>query len=165
MGGLISLSAGDLNISLEGFMLIVPFFAVLGSYLLKLLFGIAFALMATVIYGLLFGLFTIRLKADVFVVGMPSTFCFVKRPCSSRVCFFMCAVILVILASKASLTSILRFWIIFRTLTSCSTTICLCIHFLGHDLYFLVLIYRTPYGFYFRAAGEHPEALGPPVSR
>jgi len=71
LGGLISLSAGDLNISLEGFMLIGAFFAILGSYLFaSYMMGICFAVLATLLYGLLFGFFTIKLKADVFVVGI-----------------------------------------------------------------------------------------------
>jgi general nucleoside transport system permease protein len=35
LGGLISLSAGDLNIALEGFMMVGAFFAILGSYLFQ----------------------------------------------------------------------------------------------------------------------------------
>ncbi len=161
LGGLISLSAGDLNISLEGFMLIGAFFAILGSYLFEsYVIGICFAILATMLYGLIFGLFTIKLKADVFVVGIA----------------------LNLLASEATVFFSRLFFNVRGSFSDPRIVGIPNIHFdilekvpmlneLFNDhsafvyvswimiIVFWFLIYRTPYGFYFRAAGEHPEAL------
>ena len=162
LGGLISLSAGDLNISLEGFMLIGAFFAVLGSYLFEsYLVGIAFALMATVIYGLLFGLFTIRLKADVFVVGIALNLL------ASEATVFFSRLFFNVRGSFSDprIQGIPNIHIAFLDNVPILDQL-----FNNHSAFvyiswvmifiFWLLIYRTPYGFYFRAAGEHPEALG-----
>jgi len=161
LGGLISLSAGDLNISLEGFMLIGAFFAIIGSYLFEsYVIRICFAVLATILYGLIFGLFTIKLKADVFVVGIA----------------------LNLLASEATVFFSRLFFNVRGSFSDPRIVGIPNIHFailekvpMLNDLFndhsafvyvswimivvFWFLIYRTPYGFYFRAAGEHPEAL------
>lgn len=75
LGGQISLTAGDLNIALEGEMLAGAFVAVLATYLLGSSFlGIAAALVAGGVLGLLFGIMIVTLRGDVFLVGITYNF-------------------------------------------------------------------------------------------
>lgn len=161
LGGLVSLSAGDLNIALEGFMLVGAFFAILGSYLSQsFLVGILFAMGACLIYALLFGFFTIRLKADVFVVGIAFN----------------------LLAASASVFMSMLFFDVRGSFSDPRIQGIPSIHipllenipvldqlFNNHSalvyvswimiVLFWFVMYRTPFGFHLRAAGEHPEAL------
>lgn len=71
LGGQISLTAGDLNISLEGLMLGGAFAAVAGSFLLgSPWLGILAALIAGGVLGGLFGLLIVPLRGNVFLVGI-----------------------------------------------------------------------------------------------
>jgi len=71
LGGQISLTAGDLNISLEGLMLGGAFAAVAGSFLLgSPWLGILAALIAGGVLGGLFGLLIVTLRGNVFLVGI-----------------------------------------------------------------------------------------------
>jgi simple sugar transport system permease protein len=71
LGGQISLTAGDLNISLEGLMLGGAFAAVAGSFLLgSPWLGVLAALIAGAVLGGLFGLLIVILRGDVFLVGI-----------------------------------------------------------------------------------------------
>ena len=75
LGGQISLTAGDLNIALEGEMLAGAFVAVLATYMLgSPWLGIAAALLAGAVLGLLFGVMIVVLKGDVFLVGITYNF-------------------------------------------------------------------------------------------
>ena len=70
-GGLYTELAGMLNIALEGLMLVGAFFAVVfagltGSLALGVVLGIASSMLA----ALLFGLVTLKLKANVFIAGL-----------------------------------------------------------------------------------------------
>ncbi|HOJ00162.1 MAG TPA: ABC transporter permease [Anaerolineaceae bacterium] len=161
LGGLVSLSAGDLNISLEGFMLVGAFFAVLGSYFFEsYVVGICFAVLATLLYGLLFGLFTIKLKADVFVVGIALNLL------ASEVTVFFSRLFFNVRGSFSDprIEGIPNIHLAFLDKVPVLNDL-----LNNHSAFvyvswvmivvFWFLIYRTPYGFYFRAAGEHPEAL------
>lgn len=71
IGGLFTQLAGVLNIALEGLMLVGAFFsivfaAVTGSLFLGIVLGIA----ASVLVSLLFGVISLRLKANIFVAGL-----------------------------------------------------------------------------------------------
>jgi ABC-type uncharacterized transport system permease subunit len=71
LGGLLTLQAGILNISQEGSMLVAAFFAVLGSYLYSSFWmGLLFALLAALVFNLIYAFFSITLKANIWVVGM-----------------------------------------------------------------------------------------------
>ena len=70
MGGAICNKSGNFNIALEGFMLVGAFAGVCGSYFLKsAAMGVLFAVLATVAFALLYGLFCIVFKADEIIVG------------------------------------------------------------------------------------------------
>jgi len=161
LGGLISLSTGDLNIALEGFMLTGAFFAILGSYLFEsYLAGILFALMATLILMILFGFFTIRLKADVFVVGIAFNLLAAEGTVFLSRLFFQVRGSF----SDPRIVGIPSINIPFLNNIPILNQL-----FNNHSAFvyvswiliivFWLVIYRTPLGFYFRAAGEHPEAL------
>lgn len=75
LGGQISLTAGDLNIALEGEMLAGAFVAVLVTYMFgSPWIGIAGALLAGGGLGLLFGFMIVTLKGNVFLVGITYNF-------------------------------------------------------------------------------------------
>ncbi len=71
LGGMLTLQTGILNISQEGSMLLAAFFAVLGSYLFSSFWmGLLFAFVAALLFNLVYAVFAITLKANIWVVGM-----------------------------------------------------------------------------------------------
>jgi ABC-type uncharacterized transport system permease subunit len=161
LGGLISLSAGDLNIALEGFMMVGAFFAILGSFLFESFWmGILFALGASFIYVLIFGFFTIRLKADVFVVGIAFNLLAASGSVFLSMLFFDVRGSF----SDPRIQGIPSIHIPFLDNIPVINQL-----FNNHSalvyvswiviVIFWFLMYKTPFGFYLRAAGEHPEAL------
>ncbi len=71
LGGMWTLQAGILNISQEGSMLMAAFFAVLGSYLFSSFWmGLLFAIMASVAFNLVYALFCVTMRANIWVIGM-----------------------------------------------------------------------------------------------
>ena len=71
LGGLLTFQAGILNIALDGFMLIGAFVAIWVAYLTgSLTIGIAAAAAAGLLAALLFGLFNLKLKANIFIAGI-----------------------------------------------------------------------------------------------
>lgn len=161
LGGLVSLQTGDLNIALEGMMLIGAFFAVLGSFLFQSAFaGVVFAVTAATLYGALFGLFIIRLRSDVFVVGIALNIL------AAGLTVFLLRLIFQVRGSFSSpqLAPLPTIHLPFLDSVPIVGAV-----FNHHSLFvylswvfvalFWVMIYHTPLGFYLRAAGEHPEAL------
>ena len=70
-GGTWTLQTGILNIGQEGALLLSAFFGVLGNHLFgSWIMGILFAMGAAVLYNLLFGIFCVTLRANIWVVGM-----------------------------------------------------------------------------------------------
>lgn len=161
LGGLISLAAGDLNIALEGFMMVGAFFAILGSYLFEsYMAGIALAMIAVFVYVLIFGFFTIRLKADVFVVGIAfnllagSGTVFLSRLFFNvRGSFSDPRIVGIPSINMPFLDNIPVLNQLFNNHSAFVYLSWILI------VLFWLLIYRTPFGFYLRAAGEHPAAL------
>ncbi|HBY94514.1 MAG TPA: ABC transporter permease, partial [Chloroflexi bacterium] len=170
LGGLVSLQTGDLNIALEGMMLIGAFFAVLGSFLFhSALAGVLFAVTAATLYSALFGLFIIRLRSDVFVVGIALNIL------AAGLTVFLLQLIFKVRGSFSSpqlaplptvhLPLLDSVPIVGAALNHHSLFVYLSWVFVA---LFWVMIYHTPAGFYLRAAGEHSEALetaGVSVSR
>lgn len=71
LGGMWTLQAGILNISQEGAMLMAAFFAVLGSYLFSSFWmGLLFAILASVAFNLIYALFCVTMRANIWVIGM-----------------------------------------------------------------------------------------------
>ena len=71
LGGLLTFQAGILNIALDGFMLIGAFAGIWVAYLTgSLTVGIVAAAGAGLLVALLFGLFNLKLKANIFIAGI-----------------------------------------------------------------------------------------------
>jgi ABC-type uncharacterized transport system permease subunit len=161
LGGLISLQTGDLNIALEGFMLVGAFFAIVGSYLFEsALMGVLFAIFFTVLFSVLFSYFVITLKSDVFVVGVAMNLM------AAGATVYLSRMIFNVKGSFSSpriaglpninFPFLDGIPLLNQVLNNHSLFVYLSWVFI---LLFWVLIYKTPYGYYFRAAGEHPLAL------
>lgn len=77
LGGMWSLTVGDLNIGLEGQMLIGAFMAVSVSYATGSTFaGVIAGCVAGILSGLLFGVLIVTFKGDVFIVGITTNILF-----------------------------------------------------------------------------------------
>lgn len=71
LGGAWTLQTGILNIGQEGGMLLGAFFAALGSHAFaSWIAGVLCGVLAAVAYNLLFALFCVNLRANIWVVGM-----------------------------------------------------------------------------------------------
>ena len=131
LGGLISFQSGDLNIALEGFMLIGSFFAVVGSFLFEnALMGILFAVLAA--GG------TVYLSRLIF--NVKGSFSSPKIAPIPKLHFDLLEEVPFInqLFNNHSLFIYLS-WLLVIVLW--------------------VIMYKTPFGFHIRAAGEYPAAL------
>ena len=161
LGGLVSLQTGDLNIALEGMMLIGAFCAVLASFFFhSALAGVLFAVLFAMIYASLFAVLIIHLKSDVFVVGISlnllaaglTVFLLrlifdVKGSFSSPLMQPLPIINIPFLAQIPILGPILNKQSLFVYISWALVA------------FFSIIMYRTRLGFYLRAAGEHPEAL------
>jgi len=161
LGGLLSRSTGDLNIALEGFMLVGAFFGIVGSYYMgSYMAGIGFAVIATVIFSIIFAFFTINLRSNVFVVGIA----FNLLAAGGTV--FLTRLLFQVRGSFSDPGIVGIPTIRIEALNDLPVINQL---FNNHSAFvyiswlliavFWLLIYKTPYGYYFRSAGEHPEAL------
>ncbi len=161
LGGLISRCTGDLNIALEGFMLIGAFFGIVGSYYMEsYMAGILFAVTATVIFSILFAYFTINLRSNVFVVGIA----FNLLAAGGTV--FLSRLLFQVRGSFSDprivgipniRIDVLNNLPVINQLFNNHSAFVYISWFL--IVVFWLLIYKTPYGYYFRSAGEHPKAL------
>lgn len=161
LGGLLTMHAGILNIGMEGMILIGAFFGVLGSYFFQsALMGVLVAIVSGVLVGLLFGVFVIDLKSDEFIIGIAinifaggltifllRSIFGVKGAFSSPDIMPLPDVDFPMIDAVPFLDTILNNHSVFV--------------YLSWLFVFLVYIflYKTPYGFWLRASGEHPESL------
>lgn len=75
LGGAVCLKAGNFNISMEAFMLVAAFFAVVGAYFIgNVVAGVLCAIIASTAMALLYGLFLIKFKADEIILGFGFNF-------------------------------------------------------------------------------------------
>lgn len=71
LGGLLTFQAGILNIALDGFMLIGAFVGIWVAYLTgNLALAVVGAATASTLVALLFGLFNLKLRANIFIAGI-----------------------------------------------------------------------------------------------
>ena len=152
IGGSMTEHAGIMNIGMDGMILMGAFFGVYGSYLCSNgWLGLLLAIGVGVLVGLLFALFVVKLRADEFIIGCAlNTF----------------AVGLTVFGSSGAKN--------LPALPKVDLPLIRDIPFVGEvfkglPLFFYITIllvvllwlfvYRTPYGFWLRAAGEKPETL------
>jgi simple sugar transport system permease protein len=161
LGGLLTMHAGILNIGMEGMILIGAFFGVLGSYFFhSALAGVLVAVVSGVLIGLLFGVFVIDLKSDEFIIGIAinifaggltifllRSIFGVKGAFSSPDIVPLPDVSLPFLDAIPFLDTILNNHSVFVYLSWIFVMLV------------YVFLYKTPYGFWLRASGEHPESL------
>lgn len=161
MGGLMTEQAGLMNIGMDGMMVIGCFTAVALSYFLASSFmGVLGAVICGTLIGLFFALFVVRFKSDEFIIGMAiNTFAGALTVYLLRSIFgvkgtFASADIVPLPTIHIGLLDKIPF--IGTLLNDNSLFVYITWLFVFMSWFFL---YRTPYGFWLRAAGEHPESL------
>jgi simple sugar transport system permease protein len=161
LGCLLTQHADMTNIGIEGMMLIGAFFAVLGSYLFGgWAAGLALAIGMGVLLGLFYYAFVVPLGSDEFIIGVAlnifaggltvfllRTLLKVKGSCSQPALVPLPTLSIPALAGIPVLGPLLS-----------GNTLLVYVSWLLTPLLWL-FIYRTPFGFHLRAAGEYPDAL------
>lgn len=161
LGGAFMQVAGVPNIGMEGMMLIASLVGYIvsfttGSWLMGLIFGV----LAAIVVGLIYAFFVLRLKADIFAIGitlnilMAGVAAYIIRQYYNQVSM--------LLSSDAKLLPniSLPFLTQNKVLNSLfnNYSILIPISFLLVILTFIIF-YKTPFGFWLRAAGSNPLAV------
>ena len=161
MGGLLTEQAGIMNIGMDGMILIGAFVAVAFSFACtSAAMGVLMAVLIGIIIGLFFALFVVKLKSDEFIIGMAlNTFAggvtvFLLRSIFGVKGTFSDSAIVAL--PTVNIPFLEKIPVIGQLLNNNSIFV-----YITWILVFLtwVLLYRTPYGFWIRAAGEHPKSL------
>lgn len=161
LGGLLTNHAGILNIGMEGMMLMGCFFGVAFSYLFaSAAMGVLAAVLVGILVGLFFALFVVKLKSDEFIIGMTlNTFAsgltaFLLRSVFGQTGTWVSEEIIPLPSVDIPLIEDIP--VIGSVISGQSVFV-----YVSWLMVFLVwaFLYRTPYGFWMRAAGEHPQAL------
>lgn len=161
LGILMTDHVGIMNIGMDGMMLIGAFAAVVGSYFFgSWAMGLAVALLACLVVGAFFGLFVIKFKSDEFIIGVALnifagalTVFLLRTMFGVKGAFSDPAIVSLPKLDWAFLGNIP---IIGQLLNG--NTLLVYVSWLLVILCY-VFIYKTPLGFWMRAAGEHPESL------
>jgi len=161
LGGLFTEHAGIMNIGMEGMILTGAFTAVAFSFMfVSAPMGVLAAVLVGILIGLFFALFVVKLKSDEFIIGMTlNTFAagltvFIMRNVFGQVGTWSDAAIVGLPVIQIPLIKEIPF--IVAVLSGHSIFVYLSWLLVIAVWFFL---YRTPYGFWMRASGEHPEAL------
>ncbi len=161
LGGLFTEHAGIMNIGMEGMILMGAFFAVVFSFLFaSASMGVLVAVLVGIAVGLFFALFVVKLKSDEFIIGMTiNTFAggltiFLLRSVFGKVGTWTDVGIKGLAPIEIPLIKDIPF--IGDILSGYSLFVYLSWVFV---ILVWIFLYRTPYGFWMRASGEHPEAL------
>ena len=161
MGGLLTEQSGIMNIGMDGMILIGAFVAVAFSFTMSsAAMGVIAAVLVGIAIGLFFALFVVKLRSDEFIIGMAlNTFAGGLTVYLLRAIFGVRGTF-----SDAGIEALPVVHIDFLDnipvlgplLNDNSIFV-----YLTWVLVFLtwLFLYRTPYGFWMRAAGEHPESL------
>lgn len=164
MGGLMTEHAGIMNIGMDGMILMGAFTAVAVSWLCGSAFlGLLAAMLVGLLVGLFFALFTVKFKSDEFIIGTALNILadgltvFLLRSLfhvkgsfagtAARPVVGLPTVDLGVLKKIPFLGSVLDGSSLFVLLTWVLV------------LVMWAFVYRTPYGFWVRAAGEQPNTL------
>ena len=164
LGVLMTDHVGIMNIGMDGMMLCGAFFAVLGScFLGSWVGGLALALAIGLLLGAFFGLFVIEFKSDEYIIGVALNIfaggltVFLLRTIFGVAGAFSGTSALPIHPLPIINIPLIRDIPVLGSLLS-GNTLLVYVSWLMVLLSY-VLIYRTPLGFWMRAAGENPEAL------
>ncbi len=158
MGGAMTEHAGIMNIGMDGMILMGAFFAAYGSFLMGSgWLGLLLALLVGLLIGLLFAFFVVKLKADEFIIGCAlNTFAVGLTGFLSDTVFGYSGGKGMPALPKVQLGIFDRLPFAGETLQGLSV-----LFYLMLLLVFLLwlYVYRTPWGFRLRAAGEKPDTL------
>ncbi len=162
LGCLMTDHVGMMNIGCDGMMLIGAFAAVMGSWVSgSWMVGILFGLMAGLLLGLLYGVFVIKFKSDEFIIGVALNIfaggltTFLLRELTGQSGTFHAE------GGLSTLPRLQADWLeqipVIGQLLNNNTLLVYVAWALVAVCW--VVIYRTPFGFWLRAAGEHPQSL------
>ena len=161
LGVLMTDHVGIMNIGMDGMMLTSAFFAVVGSYYLgSWVGGVAAALIAGLLLGIFFAVFVIKFRSDEFIIGVALNIfaggltVFLLRSMFGVKGAFSSPDIVGL--PTFSMPWLEKIPVIGPLLNE--NTLLVYVSWLLVALCW-ALIYRTPWGFWLRAAGEHPESL------
>lgn len=156
-GALFSEKAGIVNIGLEGLMLTGALFGVLGSYWTgSPYFGALLAILSSMLLSLLFGFFTITIRANQIVMGVAiNTIASGLTISLNRIFLTSAGVMKVNGFSRVEIPLLSKIPLIGPSLFDQTIP--------GYFAYLLVILtwfffYKTNLGLQIRAAGEHPTA-------
>ncbi len=159
MGGLLTEHAGIMNIGMDGMILLGAFCAVAVSAVTgSAAAGVLAAIAVGILVGLFFALFVVKLQSDEFIIGTA-----LNILCGGLTTFLLWAIFDVrgTLRTEAGLPVVqlplIRNLPIVGELLSGNSLFVYLTWLLVVVMW--VLVYRTPWGFRVRAAGEHPGAL------
>ncbi len=158
IGGSMTEHAGIMNIGMDGMILMGAFFGAYGSFLLGSgWLGLLLAVVIGILVGLLFALFAVKLKADEFIIGCAlNTFAIGLTGFLSDSVFGHQGGKGMDALPKIRIALLDHIPFVGESLQGLSVL------FYVTLLLVVVLwlfVYRTPYGFYLRAAGEKPDTL------
>ncbi len=161
MGGLLTEHAGIMNIGMDGMILMGAFVAVAVSFTLSsAALGVVAAVAMGILVGLFFALFVVKLKSDEFIIGMAlNTFAGALTVYLLRSIFGVKGTFSdkgIVGLPKIHLDFLDHIPFLGPLLNDNSIFV-----YVTWVLVFLtwLFLYRTPYGFWMRAAGEHPQSL------
>ena len=164
LGILMTDHVGIMNIGMDGMMLCGAFFAVLGSVFLGgWLGGLSLALLIGLALGAFFGLFVVKFKSDEYIIGVALNIfaggltVFLLRTIFGVAGAFSGNDAMPIYALPKIHIPLIADIPVLGDLLS-GNTLLVYVSWLLVALSY-VLIYKTPLGFWMRAAGEHPESL------
>ena len=161
LGGSLTEHAGIMNIGIDGMMVVGAFVAVLGSYFFgSWAMGLLFAVLAGLLLGLFYGLFVVKFKSDEFIIGVALNIF------AGGLTVFLLRTIFgvkgafsdpgIIPLPKLSVDWLENIPLVGPLLNN--NTLLVYVSWVMVLLCWL-FIYRTPAGFWLRAAGEHPKSL------
>ena len=164
LGVLLTDHVGIMNIGMDGMMLCGAFFAVFGScFLGGWIGGLALALIMGLLLGLFFGLLVIKFKSDEYIIGVALNIfaggltVFMLRTIFGVAGAFSGTDELPIYPLPTIQIPLIKDIPIIGDLLSGNTLLVYVSWFMVILIY--VIVYKTPLGFWMRAAGEHPESL------
>ncbi len=158
IGGAMTEHAGIMNIGMDGMILMGAFFGAYGSFLLGGgWLGLLLAVVIGVLIGLLFALFVVKLKADEFIIGCAlNTFAIGLTGFLSDSIFGHKGGKGMDALPKVRFALLDHIPFIGEGLQGLSVLFYITLLLV---LVLWLFVYRTPYGFYLRAAGEKPDTL------
>ena len=158
IGGALTQHAGIMNIGMDGMILMGAFFGVLGSSVFGSAWaGLGLAVLVGILVGLFFGLFVVKFKSDEFIIGTAlNTFAVGLTSFLSRSIYGTSGAKGYPSLPNVSFPGLSKVPVLGAVLDGHSLLVYLTWLLV---LLFYLYLYRTPQGFWLRAAGEKPETL------